>query len=145
MPLRSHSVAAQLSSSDVAVGQTVSIERTIQSEDLDTFAALTGDYNPLHMSAEFAAERAHPRRVVHGMLLAGLMSQMAGMYLPGRDCLLQSVQIDFVKLAYAGDTVRLVGEVAQVQPALRTVKVRVTVLRGDEVVARGKYWAEFHV
>lgn len=125
----------------MAVGQIVSLERTITAEDLDAFAALSGDYNPLHMSAEFAAERAHPRRVVHGMFLGGLMSQMAGMHLPGRDCLLQSVQLDFVKPAYAGDTVRLVGEVAQVQPALRTVMVRVLILRGDEVVARGKYLA----
>jgi len=136
-------VADVLSFEELEVGRTVSVEATIREADLDAFAVLSGDYNPLHMDANFAASRQHRGRVVHGLLLASVLSRIVGMRLPGRDCLLESVQLDFIKPAYAGETIRAAAEVTQLQPAMRAVSMRVRLMRGDELIARGRLLAVF--
>ena len=64
--------------------------------DASAFAALSGDWNPLHTSPEHAARTAYRRPVLHGAFSAGIVSRMAGMHLPGADCLLHSMRLRFV-------------------------------------------------
>lgn len=64
--------------------------------DARAFATLSGDWNPLHTDPAHAARTAYGRPVLHGAFAAGLMSRMAGMYLPGTDCLLHSLRLRFV-------------------------------------------------
>lgn len=128
---------------DAAVGQTFDLETKFRDVDIDRFAALSGDYNPLHMDVDAARSRGHRTRVVHGLLLTAALSRLVGMEFPGRDCLLESVSVDFLQPVYCGDTVSLKAVVTQVQPALRTVVLRVQLLRGLEPVVRGKVIAKF--
>lgn len=60
------------------------------------FAALSGDWNPLHTDPEHAARTPYRHLVLHGAFSAGLVSRMAGMFLPGTDCLLHSMQLRFL-------------------------------------------------
>ena len=60
------------------------------------FAAVSGDWNPLHTDPSHAASTSYRHPVLHGAFSAGLVSRMAGMYLPGTDCLLHSLQLRFV-------------------------------------------------
>lgn len=60
------------------------------------FAELSGDWNPLHTDPTHAAGTAFRHPVLHGAFSAGLLSRMAGMYLPGTDCLLHSLQLRFI-------------------------------------------------
>jgi acyl dehydratase len=128
---------------DAVVGQTFALETKIRDVDIDTFAALSGDYNPLHMDVDAARTRRHRTRVVHGLLLTAALSRLLGMEFPGRDCLLQSVSVDFLQPVYCGDTVSLKAVVSQIQPALRTVVLKVQFLREHETVVRGKVIAKF--
>ena len=65
-------------------------------ESAIAFAEVSGDWNPLHTDPAHAAGTAFHVPVLHGAFSAGLLSRMAGMYLPGTDCLLHSLQLRFI-------------------------------------------------
>ena len=68
----------------------------VTAESARAFAELSGDWNPLHTDPSHAAATAFKTPVLHGAFSAGLLSRMAGMYLPGTDCLLHSLNLRFV-------------------------------------------------
>jgi 3-hydroxybutyryl-CoA dehydratase len=65
-------------------------------ETARAFAEVSGDWNPLHTDPAHAAGTTFRHPVLHGAFSAGLLSRMAGMYLPGTDCLLHSLQLRFI-------------------------------------------------
>ena len=98
---------------DLKVGDSASFRVTVTQEMVDAFGELSGDRNPLHTDAEYAASLGHPGTVVYGMLTASLYSTMAGMYLPGKYCLLQQMETKFRKPIYIGDELEVTGTVEQ--------------------------------
>lgn len=64
--------------------------------DAQAFARLSGDWNPLHTDADHAARTPFRHPVLHGAFSAALISRLAGMHLPGRDCLLHTLRLRFV-------------------------------------------------
>jgi acyl dehydratase/NAD(P)-dependent dehydrogenase (short-subunit alcohol dehydrogenase family) len=68
----------------------------VSQADADAFAKLSGDWNPLHTDAEHARRTIYGRRVLHGAFSASLISRLAGMQLPGPDCLLHSMHLRFI-------------------------------------------------
>lgn len=74
----------------------VSFAVEVKPEDALRFAELSGDFNPLHVDADYAVRTDFKRPILHGAFSAGLLSRMAGMHLPGRNCLLHSIQLRFV-------------------------------------------------
>lgn len=71
-------------------------EVNITQEDVQRFAEISGDWNPLHTDPAYAAETSYRRTIAHGAFSAGLLSRMAGMYIPGHDCLLHGIKLKFV-------------------------------------------------
>ena len=65
-------------------GDEFQFSKAITAEDVEAFAKLSGDRNPLHMDDGFAARTHFQRRVVHGMLVANYVSTMIGMRCPVR-------------------------------------------------------------
>jgi acyl dehydratase len=72
-------------------------EVTVQREDALAFATLSGDWNPLHTNEEYAAGTQFKRTLLHGAFSAGFVSRMAGMHIPGKDCLLHGMQLKFLQ------------------------------------------------
>ena len=68
---------------EISVGDRAEVRHTIEAANLDTFASLTGDDNPLHMDEQYAATTPMRQRVVHGMLTASFISTIIGTKLPG--------------------------------------------------------------
>lgn len=134
-----------LSIEDIQEGLQASFTTTISSEDIDTFAALTGDINPLHLDNGFAQSRGFRKRVAHGALLCGYVSRLFGVHLLGENCLLQNFKIDFVAPAYEGDTIELRATVEQISEAVGTIVVSVSVINTDtqEQLLRGRVQAGF--
>ena len=66
------------------VGDRREITHRFTQEDLEKFADLTGDRNPIHMDGGFASRSAVGAQVVHGMLAASFVSALIGMEIPGR-------------------------------------------------------------
>jgi 3-hydroxybutyryl-CoA dehydratase len=137
--------AATLTLGELKVGMMASFDVHIGEHDIDRFAAASGDLNPLHMDACFARSRRFQGRVVHGAYFAGLASRLVGMYLPGRDCLLQTVQMKFHSPACAETEVRVMGEVDQVSEAVRSAVVKITIraIPDGTLVASGKITTGF--
>jgi acyl dehydratase/NAD(P)-dependent dehydrogenase (short-subunit alcohol dehydrogenase family) len=76
--------------------KTATFQVEVTRADAQAFAALSGDWNPLHTDAAHAARTIYGRPVLHGAFSAGLISRLAGMHLPGADCLLHSMRLRFV-------------------------------------------------
>jgi 3-hydroxybutyryl-CoA dehydratase len=87
------------------VGQSAEISKTITDSDITAFAAVSGDYNPVHLSDEFAAGTRFGRRIAHGMLSASLISNVLANHLPGEGTVYLSQTLKFVAPVYPGDTV----------------------------------------
>lgn len=109
-------------------GKTASTTLTITSADIDAFAMLTGDSNPLHMDSRFAQERGFDRRVVHGMLLCGYVSRIFGMQLPGDRCLIHSVRANFAAPAYEGDTIVITVTITQESMGLGALAAQFSII-----------------
>jgi 3-hydroxybutyryl-CoA dehydratase len=102
------------------------------------FAALSGDWNPLHTDSGYAAETAYRRPVLHGAFSAGLFSRMAGMHLPGTECLLHSLQLRFVtpivppaSLVVSGRVVSDTGEIGRVEVSVSDANTGVRYVDGS--------------
>lgn len=123
-------------------GQTAAVTRTITEHDIETFAHLTGDFNPLHMDAVYAARSRFGGRIAHGMLTAGLISTVLGMHLPGPGGIYVSQTLTFLRPVHLGDTVTAVAEVVAYDARRRRLTLRTacanqrdeTVLEGEAVV-----------
>lgn len=112
---------------DLAVGQTATFSRTVTGEMMEAFRRLSGDENPLHNDAEFAVERGFSGRVVYGMLTASLYSALAGVYLPGKRCLLQSVYTDFLHPVFVGETLTITGKIVEKHDSVQQVIIKATI------------------
>jgi 3-oxoacyl-[acyl-carrier protein] reductase len=109
------------------VGQSAEISRTITADDVATFARLSGDYNALHVDAEYAAGTSFRRPVAHGFLHASLLSTLVGMKLPGEGALYLSQSLDFTRPVFVGDTVTARGRIERIDRESRTLTLHTTI------------------
>ncbi len=130
-------IPADLSFEDIAVGMSTSFSRTISTEDVESFAKLSGDYNPLHIDDAYAKTTKFGKRVVHGMLLGALCSQLVGMHLPGKRCLYLQQTLSFKKPVFVGDMVSVQGVVEAKSPATKVLDIAISIMRDTEEVASG--------
>ena len=110
---------------EIAEGQKESFSVTITEEMIENFRTLTGDVNPLHQDADYAKEKGYPDKVCFGMLTASFLSTMAGVYMPGKYSLIQSVEVKFSKPVFAGDEICFTGEVSEKNDTFRFIKLKV--------------------
>lgn len=112
---------------------------TVTEDMMQQFYLITGDSNPLHRDPVFAHEKGFPSQVVYGMLTAGFLSTLAGVYLPGENSLIHEVQTKFVKPVFAGDRLEICGVVEECNDLFRqiTIKVQIVNQKGEKVL-RGK-------
>ena len=105
------------------VGQQAVLEKHVRAEDVDRFAALSGDDNPLHMDDAFARQTHFGKRVVHGMLLGSYVSTLIGTQLPGPGALWAQQTLRWVAPVFIDDHVRLTLTIKQKSIASRSVEM----------------------
>ena len=66
----------------IQLGDSASFTKTVTETDIVLYAGITGDLNPAHINAEAAKASMFGQRIAHGMLSAGFISCVLGMYLP---------------------------------------------------------------
>lgn len=130
--------AAVLKISDLREGYNTQIEFTIDIKQMDAFAELSGDCNPLHKNNEIAQARGFEGRVVYGALLVAQVSRMIGMELPGRDSLWSAIQLQFVAPLYPEQPAVLEAVVGHLSSATRSVELHLEIRAGVRLIARGK-------
>ncbi|MBO4375005.1 MAG: MaoC family dehydratase [Lachnospiraceae bacterium] len=124
---------------DLEVGKKESFSVRITEQMLDSFKDISGDENPLHCDEAFAKEEGYDGRVAYGMLTASFLSTLAGVYLPGRYSLIQSVEIKFAKPVYIGDELTITGEITETNDTYGLIFLKVTITDSSgKKVCRGK-------
>src|SRR3972149_5649064 len=88
-------------------------ERHISADDVQRFAEIVGDLNPVHLDAEFAENSFFKKRIVHGAFLAGLISKILGVDFPGEGTVYISQNTVFKRPVYVDSTVRVEVKVTE--------------------------------
>ncbi len=110
----------------ITVGDETRLRRRITAEDIDAFARVSGDDNPLHVDEAFAARTRFGRRVAHGMLSAAYISSIVGTRLPGPGALWFQQDFNFLVPVLVGDEVEFVVRIEHKSEATRTLVIGVT-------------------
>ena len=122
----------------IEVGQKAAVERTFDEAAVRAFAELSGDFNPVHLDAAFAAKTRFGRPIVHGLLTASLISTVVGTRLPGQGSIYVSQSLRFRAPVFVGDTVRAEAEVREVHRERRRVVLDTRCLVEGKVVISGE-------
>lgn len=124
---------------DFPIGAQASLSKTISEADVNAFAVLVGDFNPIHVDAEYAARSRFGRRIAHGAFTGGLISAVLGTRLPGHGAIYLSQNLKFLAPVYLGDTITATAEVTAWRPDKRILTLRTDVHNQDGVqVATGE-------
>lgn len=122
-----------------AVGARATWTRTISAEDVEAFARISGDRNPLHFDPEFAAATPFGRLVVQGGLTTALFNALVAMELPGPGSVFLHQEWDYPAPVHVGDTVTAEAEVTEARTDKPITKLRCVARRQDGVeVLRGE-------
>ena len=102
---------------DLSVGQSAELVRTVGEADIVAFAEVTGDTNPVHLDADYAATTSFGQRIAHGMLSAGYISAVLGTELPGPGAVYLSQSLKFKRPVKIGDAVSAIVTVTEINAA----------------------------
>lgn len=123
---------------DLAIGMSASTGKTITAADIEMFAEVSTDTNPVHMSEEAAAATPFHHRIAHGMLSAGLISAVLGNRLPGPGTIYLGQSLRFRAPVRIGDTVTATAEVTALDAARKRATFKTTCTVGGKVVIEGE-------
>ncbi len=118
---------------EIAVGDTASIERTLSIEDIQLFAVLSGDVNPQHLDAEYAASTRFHGVIAHGMLGGALISAVLGTRLPGPGTIYLGQTLKFLAPVRVGDTLHVSVTVTARDEAKKRLKLACSCTNQDGV------------
>lgn len=116
------------------VGDTVLFDRAFGPDDFAAFSALSGDRNPLHHDAAYAAATPFGHPIVPLHLTLAPMSMIAGMVFPGESSLYLGHEVRAARPVYFGDTLRYSARITAVNHSHRVLTIRVLALQQTEVV-----------
>jgi 3-hydroxybutyryl-CoA dehydratase len=122
--------------SDFKIGDSASLEKVFTDEDVKTFARISLDCNPIHIDEEYAAKSPFGKKVVHGILQAGLISAVLGTKLPGEGAIYRDQTLTFKKPAFIGDKLIATVEITEMKERMGLLIMKTTVRneKGDLLV-----------
>ena len=121
------------------IGDSASRSKTITDLDVRTFAAVSGDENPIHLDEEFAANTPFKKPIVHGMLSASLISAVLANDLPGQGSIYLGQTLKFVAPVFIGDEITARVTVVSVRDDKPIAKLEtVCVNQRNEIVIKGE-------
>ena len=128
---------------ELQVGDTAEFSKTISESDVYLYAGVTGDLNPAHINEEYAKKTFFKTRIVHGMLVGGLISTVLSTKLPGPGSIYIRQELNFLAPVRIGDTVTARVEIADMDREKKRLKMKtvcvnqegITVLDGAAVVS----------
>ena len=123
---------------EISLGQRASYTRAVREQDILLFAAVSGDVNPLHLDAEFAATTRFGERIAHGMLTAAFISAALAMELPGPGTIFMEQSLRFRLPVKIGDEITVELEVTEKNERRKTVTLDCKALnQNGKVVVTG--------
>lgn len=121
------------------IGDTASVTKTITQDDIENFADLSGDHNPIHLDKDYAAQTRFGSRIAHGLLTSSLISAVIGNKLPGLGSIYLGQTLQFVAPVFPGDTIVARATVTSVREDKPIVKLQtICINQHDKVVIKGE-------
>lgn len=108
---------------DFKVGDKAEFSHVITMTEIQKFAEITGDDNPLHVNRKYADQTSFKGIVAHGMLSASFFSTMVGKHLPGDGALWIKQSLNFLLPVRPGDELKIQAEVRQISLSQRTMTI----------------------
>jgi 3-hydroxybutyryl-CoA dehydratase len=108
---------------DIEMGMTRHLRKVITDRDIEMFAEVSTDRNPVHLDDDYAQDTIFQGRIAHGMLTAGLISAVIGEQLPGHGTVYMSQNLKFLAPVRPGDLVHAEVEVTDIEISKRRVKL----------------------
>lgn len=123
---------------DIEIGQSASFEKILGRNEVDTYADLTGDTNPVHMNEDYAKTTMFGQCIAHGMLTASLITNVLGTKLPGTGAIYLSQSVRFRAPVCVGQTVVVTARVTDMDTKRRQVTLACEAKVGDKLVMDGE-------
>jgi 3-hydroxybutyryl-CoA dehydratase len=126
---------------DIEIGMSRSLRKIVTDRDIQLFAEVSTDHNPVHLDDAYANDTIFEGRIAHGMLTAGLISAVIGEQLPGHGTVYLGQTLKFLAPVRPGDMVEAIVTVTDMDIAKRRVTMEThceidgrKVLKGEAVV-----------
>jgi 3-hydroxybutyryl-CoA dehydratase len=123
---------------DLEIGMERSLRKTVTDRDIEMFAEVSTDHNPVHLNDDYAKGTMFKGRIAHGMLTAGLISAVIGEQLPGHGTIYMAQNLKFMAPVRPGDEVLAVVKVTEIDEKRRRVTLETYCSVGDTVVLKGE-------
>jgi 3-hydroxybutyryl-CoA dehydratase len=111
---------------EIEIGQSAELNREISEEDIQIFADLSGDHNPIHMDEDFAKNTIFKGRIAHGILSTAFISTLLARDLPGPGTIYLSQNVIFKRPVRINDTITAKVEVIEKNEEKSQIKLRTT-------------------
>ena len=108
---------------DIEIGMTRSLRKVVTDHDIELFAEVSTDRNPVHLDDDYANDTIFEGRIAHGLLTAGLVSAVIGEQLPGHGTVYLGQSLKFLGPVRPGDMVLAEVEVTDIDHSKRRVKL----------------------
>jgi len=126
---------------EIFIGQKTTRSITLTKDHVKKYAALSGDYNPLHFNESFAANTKFKKLVVQGGLTTGLLHALVAMDMPGPGTVFLSQNWKFTAPVFIGDTITAQAEIMSIHDSKPVTQLNIKIIRQDEeVVLEGEAW-----
>lgn len=123
---------------DLEIGMTRHLTKMVTDRDIELFAEVSTDRNPVHLDDDYARDTIFEGRIAHGMLTAGLISAVIGEQLPGHGTVYLGQSLKFMAPVRPGDLVRAEVTVLSIDHAKRRVTLETHCSVGKTVVLKGE-------
>jgi 3-hydroxybutyryl-CoA dehydratase len=123
---------------DLEIGMSRYVRKTVTDQDIEMFAAVSTDHNPVHLDEDYAKDTMFGGRIADGMLTAGLISAVIGEQLPGHGTIYMGQSLKFLAPVRPDDTVLATVTVTEIDFAKRRVKLACTCEVDNKKVLAGE-------
>ena len=123
---------------DLRLNQTEEFEKKITEKDINEFAKLSGDDNPVHTNSDFAKKTIFKQKVAHGFLSASLISMLTATKLPGPGSIYLSQNLKFLAPVFIDDLVRVKVTVEEIDQEKKKVKLQTECFKNEKKIISGE-------
>lgn len=123
---------------DLEIGMIRSLQKEVTNLDIELFAKVSTDHNPVHLDDDYAQDTIFGGRIAHGMLTAGLISAVIGEQLPGHGSVYLGQSLKFLAPVRPGDIVTAEVEVLDIDYSKRRVQLDTRCLVAGKPVVKGE-------
>ena len=118
------------------IGDKATTTKAFSAQDVEQFAELSGDKNPIHLDEAYSATTIFKHRIVHGSLVSSLISSVLGNQLPGPGSIYMGQTLSFKRPVYLNDAITCTVEIFEINPDKKVYKLNTicTNAKGDVVV-----------